>query len=1040
MFEVLHSSAGAGKTHALVKYYLGHCLKGDDHAAYLHVLALTFTNKAAAEMKERVIGYLEKLAKGEFDDGPMRDLLLHLQQQSGADEATLVGRANAVLGHMLHNWGEVAISTIDAFTRKVVRPFARDLRLDADLQMTTEQDYYRSRAVDALIEEAGNDARITQLLTEACLQLLHEERSWDPVRPLYDLSNELQKESAIGPLEKLRASNSEDIIALRDKLNKETAAFRNKVHAIGKKALDLFAQHALGDNEVAYGKGGILSYFRKLAQFTDGWDAPGPNALKPMETGKWNHGKASASAIAALDSIANDLTALFQEAEQLRVNDHSAYVVQRAVARELLAAFALHELDAKLEALKREDSVAFFSDLTRRVAEVVKHEPVPFIYERLGEKYRHFLIDEFQDTSLLQWNALLPLIENALDAGGSALLVGDAKQAIYRWRNGEVRLFVELPKVFGRTDDPVEALREATLERHFKIGEPLTHNRRSAKRIINFNNALFGALATHLSEDLKKVFEKHDQLTAHTDEGLVHMDRGTPGISGEVATQEMLDHTLGYVDQALRDGFMPGDIAILVRGKRVGRAVAEHLMEHGHAVVSPDGLQLAADPAIQLLIALLRYIHNGEEATAASVLQWQAILHVSRSNNDDIDPTPLFPQSDQLPDPLALLRAWLKDHGAPRLRTTVAALVVELARANNLEPATDNAVLTLLDEVHAWTTLHAQDIGGFLEHWERKGGQRSAGASGSATAVRIMTVHKSKGLQFPVVIVPDTRMTSGKNHGELFWVDPGSAVPELDVALVRENATLRGAGVPELVTEDSLRTLDEMNLLYVALTRPEQRLYAYVPDSKDTVNKALIDLITASPQLVSDRESTEKPRRTRSVEPSEPLMNVISGVDLPALTIRFEAPKEWDPEAPGTHSAFGTGVHAVLAASRTADDLPMAIARSVAVGDLTTEQADLLLRTLPKRIHAEDLAPWFAPEADIRSEAALITADGNSIRPDRMLIETERIRVLEIKTGTPSPDHADQLRGYFNLLRELGHTHVDGAIWYTATGAVTPLQ
>lgn len=1040
MFEVLHSSAGAGKTHALVKHYLGHCLKGDDHAAYLHVLALTFTNKAAAEMKERVIGYLEKLAKGEFDEGPMQDLLAHLQQQSGVDEATLVTRANNVLEHMLHHWSEVAISTIDAFTRKVVRPFARDLRLDADLQMTTEQEFYRSRAVEALIEEAGNDARITELLTQACMQLLHEERSWDPVKPLLELSNELQKESAIGPLEKLRASNSADIIALRDRLNKETALFRNKVNAIGKKALDLFARHGIEEGDVAHGKGGILSYFRKLALFIDAWDAPGVQTLKPMETGKWNSGKASASAIAALDGLANDLTTLFQEAEQLRVNAHRGYLVQRAVARELLAAFALHELDAKLEALKREDAVAFFSDLTRRVAEVVKHEPVPFIYERLGEKYRHFLIDEFQDTSLLQWNALLPLIENALDSGGSTLLVGDAKQAIYRWRNGEVRLFVELPKVFGRADDPVEVLREATLERNFKIGEPLTHNRRSAQRIINFNNALFGSLATQLPEDLQKVFDKHDQRTAHTDEGLVRMDRAAPGVRGEEATQEMLDHTLGYLDQALRDGSAPGDVAVLVRSKRVGRAVAEHLMQHGHAVVSPDGLQLAADPAIQLLIDLLRFIHAGEEATAASVLQWQALLHGSRSKDGDTDPVPLFPPSDELPDPLRLLRTWLKDHGAPRLRTTVAALVVDLAKANQLEPATDNAVLTLLDEVHSWTTKHAQDIGGFLEHWDRKGGERNAAAASTGQAVQVMTVHKSKGLQFPVVIVPDTRMAGGKNHGELFWVDPGAAVPELDVALVRDNKTLRSAGVAELVTEEGLRTLDEMNLLYVAFTRPEQRLYAYVPDSNDIVNKALIEFITASPQLVSDRESTEKPRRTRLLEPSEPLINVTADGELPALTIRFEAPEEWDPEAPETHSAFGTAIHAVLAASRTADDLPMAISRSVSAGDLTTAQADLLLRTFSPRIQAEDLAPWFVSDADVRSEAALIMADGHSIRPDRMLIESDRIRVLEIKTGNPSPDHADQLRGYFDLLRELGHAHVDGAIWYTATGALIPLQ
>lgn len=1041
MFQVLHSSAGAGKTHALVKYYLEHCLKGDDHGAYRQVLALTFTNKAAAEMKERVIGYLEKLAQGGPHHGPLLDLEEHLARTAQVEPAVIATRANVVLGHMLHHWSDVAISTIDAFTHRVVRPFARDLRLDHDLRMTTEQRYYMDTAVDVLIEAAGTDERITDILTRTCLQLLHEERPWDPARPLRDLSHELLKESSIAPLERLRSFDVEDLAPLIERLNVANAGFRKRVNDLGKEALALFARHGLGEGDVAHGKSGILGYFRKLSTFNDSWQAPGPQTLKPLESGKWHSGKATPEAIAALEGMADHLTSLFAQAETLRGSELRDHLIRRSIVRELLPAFALHELDVELEALKKADGVAFFSDLTRRVAAVVKDEPVPFIYERMGERYRHFLIDEFQDTSLMQWSALLPLIENALSTGGTTLLVGDAKQAIYRWRNGEVRLFVELPKVFGRDpNDAVEEQREATLERNFSKGERLAHNRRSSQRIIQFNNELFGALAQQLPPELRKVYDEHDQRTAHPDQGVVRVGTADPELRGEALTNAILEQALSTLDSVLAEGFAASDVAVLVRSKRLGRKIAAHFMEHGHAVVSPDGLQLAADPAIQLLIELLRFLHGGEASTAARVLQWQAIVGAARSKT--ATPTaavPLFEPAEQLLDPRATLRTWLRAHGGPRLRTTVAALVAELAHAHGLHPAEDAAVLTLLDEVHTWCMEHAQDIGGFLEHWERSGGERSAAAPDQGQAVQVMTIHRSKGLQFPVVIVPDARMTANTNHGELFWIEPGAAVPELDIALVRENALSRAAELPELLEEEGLRTLDAMNLLYVAFTRPEQRLYAFVPKANDAITKALLEFVTEHPSLSTMDEKAEPPRKARAQDTAEPLKDVSGGNVLPNLTIRFEAPADWDPSDPDPHRAFGTAVHAVLEATRTAADLPQALAHAVALGDLTAEQAEQLQRSLGPVIASPALEPWFAPHLDVRAEATLITAEGKSLRPDRLVIDGDRVRVLEIKTGRPSGTHADQVRRYFGLLRELGHHHVEGAVWYLGNGRIDPV-
>lgn len=1031
MFLVLHSSAGAGKTHALVKHYLGHCLGKSDHGAYRHVLALTFTNKAAAEMKKRVIGYLEGLAKGGPYAGPLADVAEHLRHEAGIDTTELARRADVVLGHMLHHWSDVAISTIDAFTRRVVKPFARDLRLDQDLRMTTEQDYYREEAVNAVIDRAGSDARTTDLLTRTCLQLLHEERPWDPTKPLLDLSRELLNERSIKPLQALRERSLDELTSLMEQLNVETTRFRRQVNALGLQGVELFERERLTASEIAY-KGAILGYFRKMSVFTDHWEAPGAHTVAPLESGKWHSGKAEPWAIAALNTIAEPVTRLFHEAERLRTEGFAAYVIQRAVSRELLPSITLHEIDGALEELKRIDGVAFFSDLTRRVSDVVKDEPVPFIYERLGERYRHFLIDEFQDTSLLQWNALLPLLDHALSGGGSVLLVGDAKQAIYRWRNGEVRLFVELPHLFGLDqEDDAQVQREATLRRTYRKGEPLVHNRRSAQRIIAFNNALFEALPTRLAPELQKVYDAQAQEAWRTEPGTVRMTVADPGLRGADLEEAIAEHALTSLGSALEQGFRPGEVAVLVRSKRVGRSVAEHLLAHGHAVVSPDGLQLAADPAIQLLIDCLRFVLHGDDVSAARVVQGLARIAADRPGSTTAARMDIPLGASGTPDPKAAVRTWLEEHGDPKLRTTLAALMEELARAVGSRPAEDAALLTLLDEVHAWSRDHTQDIGGFLEHWERTGGNRSNAAAESSDAVQVMTVHKSKGLQFPVVIIPDVRMAGSKNHGELFWVDPGTAAAELGSALVRESKALRDLELPELMEEQTMRDLDALNLLYVAFTRPEQQLHAFIPNASDAITKGLIDFVHANPDL-STTTTEPAPKRTDAPDQrSEPIRDVAT----PGIGVPWEIRTESADQRSAEHERlFGTMVHALLASMETPADLESALAKAVQRGDLSLAEADDLRERLGRIIVTEPLRKWFAPGADVRAEAAIITGDGHSLIPDRIVRDAEGMHVLEIKTGKPATNHGTQLRGYLDILRAMGTGQVTGTIWYVADG------
>ncbi len=1039
MFTVLRSSAGAGKTHTLVKHYLTLCLRGDV-GAYRQVLALTFTNKAAGELKERVVGYLEKLAAKDpstpLEAGPIRDVMDHLVRESKVDEDKVAQRADEVLRHMLHHWGEVAISTIDAFTRRVVQPFARDLQLDHDLRMTTEEEWYRDRAVDDLIAEAGVDPLVTSLLTEACRQLIEEERKWDPGEPLRQLSKELTKEHAIAPLRALHALDADQLRPLMDQLRKEIGTYQQAMRLVGSKALELIEGAGLMIEDLYYGRTGFYGWFIKLNDFGDAWIAPGVQALKSFEGGKWNGSKALGNAKATLESLAPELMRLYQQGETLREGQRDHFI-RKAVLRELAPAFALRELERCLANLKSTDGVAFFSDLTRRVAEVVRDEPVPYIYERLGERYRHFLIDEFQDTSLLQWNTLLPLIDNALGQGGSALVVGDAKQAIYRWRNGEVRLFRDLPKVFGKEDNAVDDEREATLERFHQAGAPLNDNRRSAHTIVEFNNALFGTLAEVLAADLRNVYDKHAQQPRKEAAGLVHLEKLEKDKSGDDARDAVRDFALRCVHETIADGFAAGDIGVLVRSKSVGRMVAAHLIDAGFAVISPDGLRLSGDPVAELLVDLLRFMHTADVTAAARVVQYRALVHARHATH--VDP---FANSPTIPDPAASVRTWLHEHGDLGPRTTLEALVSKLARMIGVHATADAQLLTLLNEVHIFSNEHGNDIGAFLEHYARSGGERTSAAPANAAAIHVMTVHKAKGLEFPVVIVSNARMESGGRHVERAWIAPGTAVPVLSQALVRDSKMLRDAGVQELLKEVDLRTLDHLDQLYVAFTRPKQRLYALVPEARpDTVTAALLaymDVRGVEGRVVEGERTG--PWEEAEHTASDPLIDVSTSGSTPSLTLRFEAPESWDPADPDPYRRYGNAVHEVLGQVQHAGMLHDAIAAAVDQGLLDPGEAAPLAVQLHPLLASESLRHFYGTQLTVRTEATLITANGKAHRPDRVVFDGEVVRVLDIKTGAPDERHRDQVLDYMHLLRELGGAHVEGALLYIRTGTLLPVS
>jgi ATP-dependent exoDNAse (exonuclease V) beta subunit len=1030
-FIVLHSSAGAGKTHALVKHYLARCLRAKDPTAYRQVLALTFTNKAAGEMRERVHHYLTHLAGG-TGEGAIASLRSDLIAELGIPAEELQARAGATLHHMLHHWGDVAIGTIDAFTRRVVQPFARELRMDHDLRMTTEQEHYRDAAVELLLSEAGGSPALTELLVATCLGLIEDEQAWRVDKPLRTLSAQLDKEEAITHLQALRELGNAFFIDLDRRLRERNRRFSEQVRAIGRAAQEALREAGITAAEMAHGTGGPHGYFRKLASFERSLPAMGANTAKPLASGKWHSGKASKEAQGALAALAPRLEAWINEAEALRprMREHA---IACAVERDLMPVATLHLLDDALERLKQEEGIAFFSDLTRKVSAIVRDEPAPFIFERLGERYRHFLVDEFQDTSLLQWQCLLPLVENALAGGGTVLLVGDAKQAIYRWRNGEVRQFIDLPQVFHKELLPHGEDLERALRAHHRHIEPLVHNRRSARAVIGFNNRLFGALRTMLPERLAAAYDGLEQEPHKDLEGLVSLTL-LEKQEGDAPRAEVA-LTARWVQEALDDGFAAGDIAVLVRGARMGAAVTEHLVARGHQVISPDGLRLGGDPAAELVIAVVGFLLHRDDAHAARALQHMATLGVPGTEAHPFNPADGMPRK-----PAEVLRQWLLDHPEVSLQLAPTELIARIIGAIGRSPAADGYLLFLMDEAHAFTLEHGPDLPGLLAHWDRKGSERAVALPPDASAIRVMTIHAAKGLQFPVVILPTTDMHGGGNKAEWLWIAPGEVAPGLPSALVRADATLKEQGVPEVDEEAALTGFDDLNLLYVAFTRPEVRLYAGVaPGGRPTLKGALETLLGEPVDGSWTVGRRDKARTTSSSTPAM-LPDTPRAPWQERLVLRTEAPPEWDPGDPDPARALGNAVHDLLACVTHPDELDPALDRMTRSGEVPVALADGLRERLRRVLEAPGMERFFAHGLTVRTEATLIDREGHALRPDRVVLGAEDTRVLDIKTGRPNDAHHDQVAGYVRLLRDLGLPKVSGHLLYIQDGSLIPVE
>lgn len=1060
--KIYRSSAGAGKTHTLVSAYLKQALEHPE--AFTQILAVTFTNQATQEMKQRILVYLHSLAQG--TPSPVAESLI---QSTVWDMEALQTRAQAVLGHILHQYSRFSVSTIDSFFQKIIRGFAQELGLQSGFRIELDQGYVLSRLIDELVGTAGQDPQLQQWLVAFAEDKLLSGKHWNFQRELTALGQEIFAEHFAQHEAQLVAATSDHAVLHQfvQQLHQSITYFEKQLQDLGKQALAIMQQAGLAVSNFAYGTNGVAGYLAGLAAKRR-WQ-PTQRALKALQSVEAWYSKSSDQKDKIIQVVQEDLLPCLQQVVQFYDAHYRAYHTAAEVRHFIYAFGIVTRLLENLNDYRAAYNVMLVSDASLFLRKIIAENETPFIYEKMGAFYKHFLIDEFQDVSGFQWNNFRPLVANALDEGYDSLVVGDVKQSIYRWRGGDWRLLLTQLQ----QDVPQAAVVN------------LDQNWRSKEHIITFNNAFFTAAVAQVVQHLTAALEpltdislKKD-LTAQVQQlstayqdvhqqlppARVQADKGYINITflDDVESepfQSWREVTLArvprLVEELQQDGFALKDIALLVRSNAEARAIFQTLLAHQQSpqaqpgcrydVISAESLYLGHNPWVNLLINALRYLVNEEDTLAQAELH-----HLYQAHGPQASPNTERP-TEQASD--ALLETLLSQR-LQLLQLPLYELVEALIGLLQLyQPAAIPFLQAFQDVVLSFSTKELATVPRFLDWWQERGARHTLPRVEGQEAMTLMTVHQAKGLQFKVVIVPFCAWDLDHNlrRPPTLWC--ATDLPPFDqfpVLPVRYSGRLQDTVYAQTYYEEQVQAyLDHLNLLYVAFTRPEDRLYVLAQRPPKAALKTTADLLyqtitqgTAESWSCSWDDETGVlaigTPVTQNFPPSPPVQTDLQQYVTnhwhrqvtQSRASSWERLTQWTSQA-----SYGRMVHRLLARLMRVEDLHAVLADFQVEEDMTPTEIVQLEQQLTALFQHPQVKDWFSSAWQIKNEAAILAPNGQVLRPDRVLIKEDQAVVLDFKTGAQHSHHTQQVQTYMRLLSGMGHTQVAGYLLYLEEGEI----
>lgn len=1048
-FVVYRSSAGSGKTYTLVKEYLRLALSTNKPHYYRHILAITFTNKAAAEMKNRVLQKLQEIASGGRKSPLAQDLMKELSIPSSA----LQERASKVLESILHHYTDFSISTIDKFVHQILRTFAFDLHIPLNFDVEMDSDNLLEQAIDILISEVGRNQELTKALIEFSELKSDGGKSWHIEHDLKELSKILLTEEGQLNTEKLKDIGLGEFFHIRAQLANELKDYESQLKGIANGAQQLIERYDIPDGAFYQGSRGIPKYFKNISQGNfSGLD--NRYVETTITEDKWFSGKLSDTDKASIETIKDELEKAYHDIKKLSTHKHPHYVLISLIFKNIYSLSVLNEIDKLISNVKQENNLIHISDFNRLISEVVMAEPAPFIYERMGYRYQNFLVDEFQDTSIMQWQNLLPLFDESLARDQFTMVVGDAKQAIYRWRGGEVEQFSKLPSVHlspslknKATADPLfkQLLteREASLKRNYNDRQ-LNNNYRSKLEVVDFNNQFFNFVSSNLDTEFQGIYHQLEQKYKEGNTGGFVSIEFVLKDDKETYRDITLDRIIEHINNCLQDGFDLQDIAILTRSNAQGSDTARYLMSNDIPVISSESLLLSSSEDVNFLMAMFRYLlDNTNMIAGAEITRW---LNKNYYSERELHQELVNLNKDKK---VHLLIKYLETrHPDTSLKYMSRLPLYEIAETfvNVFMTEEPNPyVQFFLDKVLAFSSKKGNNLYSFIDWWETNKSKFSISVPEAHNAVRIMTIHKSKGLEFPVVIYPFAN-DKADTRNELLWIDlKKDTIEGLPAAIVNVNSDLeQTTHAHEYIVEKNKSRLDVYNLLYVALTRPSERLYVLTEQVNSKYNNpdstaCLFREFLKTKEIYNDETSIYTFGEPIPYHSESQAMHLAYNVNTTQsrdwrnkVFISRQSELAWDIDTERKERIdYGNIMHTTLSRIKDYDDIESAVNSMQEEGLIKKSEVDELASKLTSLINKKDIRPLFEKGQKLRIEADILTEDGKWLRPDRLIIDDNKIKIVEFKTGSEAEKHKQQINKYEALLISMGYTDTEKYLVYT---------
>jgi ATP-dependent exoDNAse (exonuclease V) beta subunit len=1034
-FTLYRSSAGSGKTYALVRQYIRLALTGDEHGFrpryFRHILAITFTNKAAAEMKERVLTFLKDLEAGK-GAGEAHSFFSHVQEDTGLSAAEVKSRSQKLLKAILHHYADLSISTIDKFVYRIVRTFAHDLEMSQGFEIEMDQEQLIQPVVSLLISRVGTDKELSEALLAFALRKAEEGKSYQLEQDLAKFAKHLFQEEADVHIQSLKTVGVKDCLAVKEKLDKEMADFEEPIQQLGHAFQDFVREHQLV--EKSFFQGDFYRYMTQLPLMDSEKLFPGKRLKESMEKERWYAKSCPEEMRETIDAHSAQLATWYEEVQAQLQRGFRDYIFNKLLSKNIYSIAVLNELLQELEAYKESQNIKHISEFNKAISDIIRQEPVPFIYERLGERYRHFLLDEFQDTSVMQWHNLLPLMHHALSMGKENLIVGDAKQSIYRWRGGEVEQFVKLPQEIHRKELlPNSEEVEAAIQRSAKE-EKLNSNWRSTYEVVDFNNRFFESLKHSLPDHLKEIYEGHEQIPQGKKGGLVHIDLTE---KSDDLRQEIMHKIIARAKELQQEqGYAWKDMAVLCRTRKDTSEVAFYLNQAGLKVVSDEALLLSTSAEVNFVLALLKQLYKPkDQLSAVSIVKY---LHLQERLSKDIHAW-INEAKGGLSPVWEAVGVDFKPHSLWIL--PLYDLVERLIQLFEL-PAQDVYLQFFLDAVLKFSLKKGNDVADFLDWWTEQEEKEAIVVPADVDAIKVMTVHKSKGLEFPVVFLP-FNWRIGKGASEL-WVDAQGKIAQMKVALLPNSSLLeKSAYAQDREQEQQKALLDDLNVLYVAMTRPKQQLYIYTEQFKKEKENKLNSLSKLIEYVLGEehfpyQEGAQQLQQKKEKEAGKKSPYELSyekTVDWRAsIQLKNNAQQLWDVEL--DRKEWGSLLHQALAKIHYLGDQEAVLLALQRDGLMSQQMKSELSAHINSLLSHEAIRPFFAQEWEVLTEREILDPSGDAYIPDRILIQGKRAQIIDYKTGVKKTAHEQQINTYAGLLQQMGYAPIEKYLIYTETPEV----